>query len=127
MILYSESIYNKSFTGDTMKQAYLKACKWLSTNVISKVELAQQTVYKIEKSTDTVPTVTITILVEISEEEIFERHCKICQEMSKSFFINEQTDCKWCKVRAFDKRLKKVLYNKKSYAKQMLLEQLGER
>jgi hypothetical protein len=38
MIKYSQEFFKKSFTADDMKSAYLSACKWYSTNVLSKAE-----------------------------------------------------------------------------------------
>ena len=42
-IKYSTEFFSISFSGKNMKDAYLKACKWYATNVLSKDELHNST------------------------------------------------------------------------------------
>lgn len=128
MILYTESIYTKCFSDSTMKDAYLKACKWLSTNIISKNEFASAMSYKFEKknagSIKNPPTIELIIFVEIPEEEAVENHCKVCREVNSSFFMKDSTDCNNCKLKAFDRRLQSSMQTKKNYLKEQLMKSI---
>lgn len=97
------------FSGQTMKEAYMKAVKWVSTNVISKEEL-KDVLVSFEKSPQgSSPIVTVTLHTFLDEKAIKERHCEICRETHKSFFINENCNCDWCLVAAFQRRADDML------------------
>ena len=65
----------------------MKAVKWVATNVLSKDELHNVLVeYDKDKQS---PTVTVHLYAAFPEKEVKEQHCKCCEEMHHSFFINE--------------------------------------
>lgn len=122
MIRYSEEFMKKSFVAETMKKAYLKAAKWVASNVISKVELKEVLVSyeKTEDEESQLPTVVVHLSVSLSEKELRERHCKICKEFHGLFFINENCNCSWCNTKAYQRRTDEMIKNKKSYYKSMI-------
>ena len=125
MIKYSEEFYKRTFTAKNMKEAYMKAVKWYSTNVLSKAEFKNVHVQYIKD--DKSPTITIHLFaVQDGEEEIMKEHCKCCEEMHHSFFINEDTHCSRCSAAGFQNRLGKRINIKKDYYKEMLRKRLGE-
>lgn len=110
---YSEVIYQKTFSGKNMKDAYLKACKWYASNVLSKDELRDVSVEYIKDKQ--YPTVTARLFVSIEEPDVKAEHCKICKETHKAFFINENTNCSWCNCDAYHRRLDRMLKTKSAY------------
>lgn len=117
MAKYTDTVYQLSFSAKTMKDAYLKACKWYASNVLSKDELQDVQVEYIKDNKKQLPTVTARLFVSIEEAEVKANHCAICKETHKSFFINENTNCAWCQIAAFDRRIQQQLNNKRSYIK----------
>ena len=102
-MLIAEKILEKDFQGKTTKEEYLNCCKWLSTNVIA-VNNSKHITYRTEKveTDDWSRIVRLTLYVTADEEEICERNCNICKEVTGSFFM--------CKVPPYRKRLKDKLH-----------------
>lgn len=118
MIEYSEEFARKKFTAESKKDAYMKAVKWVATNVIAKVEL-QNVMIRYEKD-EQFPTVTVHLYVAMTEKELRERHCNICKEMHKAFFINENCNCSWCNAKAYQERTNQSISEKKTYYREIL-------
>lgn len=116
-IRYSEKFYSKKFSEETSKKAYLKACKWLAKYVLSKSEFANIDfgIKKIDEST-----FQLNLYAVLSEEELRERHCNICKEIHSSFFYSEETNCEWCKLKAYHKRADEQLEEKVKYYRDKL-------
>ena len=115
-LLYTEEFASKMFVGNTMKDAYLKAVKWYASAVLAKDEL--RSVYcSYEKVHDAqLPTIVIHLFVSMIEEEVRQAHCSICRETHNSFFMSEETNCEWCKLKAYQKRCdQKMLVKKQRY------------
>lgn len=110
---------SKQFSANTRKDAYLKAVKWVATNVISKDEL-KDVIVKYEKDIQ-YPTITVHLFVSVDEEYVGERHCKICNETHKAFFISEETNCSWCKVSAYRKRLEEIVNVKAGFCSEKIM------
>lgn len=126
MIKYSKEFYKKSFTENTMKEAYLKAMKWYSTNVISKAEFANVHVQIVKEKESEFPTITLHLFaVQDGEQDVMASHCEKCREMHNSFFINKETDCNKCNALGFQRRLEQKINVKKEYYKEMLMKKLG--
>ena len=117
MAKYSEVVYQKSFSAKKMKDAYLKACKWYASNVLSKDELHDIQVEYIKENDKQYPTITARLFTSIEETEIKATHCAICKETHKSFFINENTNCAWCNTDAFERRIREQLNIKRGFVK----------
>ena len=39
MVVYCEEFFEKKFVSETMKDAYMKAAKWVASNVISRKDM----------------------------------------------------------------------------------------
>lgn len=110
-MLIAEKIMEKEFQSKTMKQAYLDCCKWVSTNIIA-VNNSKHITYKVEKvKTDNwEQKILLTVYVVADEEEILERNCNICREVTSSFFMAQNKYmCEVCKVPSYRKRLMEKL------------------
>lgn len=121
MVKFSEEFGKKKFTADSMKEAYLKACKWYATNVLAKDEM--QEVHVVFEKDKHSPTVTIHLSVVLKEKEVLEQHCTCCKEMHHSFFINEDTACNRCSAMGYQRRLEQKIQVKKTYYRELLSKQ----
>ena len=122
MIKYSREFLRKSFTGEDMKSAYLSACKWFSTNILSKAEFKNVHVQFIKEDEDKTESPTITVCLfaaQDSEDEVMAEHCKICKEMHCHFFITEATHCGNCSALGFQKRLERGINIKSDWYKEL--------
>ena len=124
MLKYSEEFMSKKFIAETMKAAYMKAVKWVASNVISKVELKEVLVSyeKTEDEENQLPTIVVHLSAGLSENELRERHCKICKEFHGLFFINENCNCAWCNTKAYQRRTDEMIKTKKNYYKSILMK-----
>lgn len=106
--------YKKRFVGSSTKEAYLNACKWVASNVIRIDELARNTSIKYikEEADEQLPTITVILYAIVNEDEIRERHCKLCKETHSLFFINENCNCSWCNTSAYGRRCDDFLKKK---------------
>lgn len=121
MIKFSQEFYKIKFTAESMKEAYMKACKWYATNVLSKAELQNVHVEFIKNMDEQFPTVTAHLYAVLdNEEEVFAKHCKCCEEMHHSFFINENNNCNICAVNGYQNRMQQMIAVKKSWYKDLL-------
>lgn len=122
-MLVSEKIKEKEFTGTNIKDAYLKCCKWISTNIIA-INNSNNVTFKIEKVETKSPMnrVKLTIYVSVDEEEVSIRNCSICKEVSGSFFMKENKYmCEVCKVQPYRNRMKNKLKSVKEGLKGKVL------
>ncbi len=118
MIKYCKEFGHKNFTADTMKNAYMSAVKWVATYVLSKDELHEVLVeYQKDKKS---PSVTVRLYAAMLEKEVKEQHCKCCEEMHHSFFINENNNCNICAAAGFQNRLEQRMSIKSSYYREIL-------
>lgn len=117
---FSEEFFSKVFKSKkSLKDAYLKATKWVAVNIISRDEFENvQVKYEKDKYATSI---TIHLFAALNkEEDVMSKHCKICKEMHSSFFINEATHCDKCSARAFQKRLESLMTVKKQYYKELI-------
>ena len=117
-ILYSQPFGRKVFKGASIKDAYMKACKWYASNVIVKDKLHNVQVEYIKDVKAN--TVTIVLYAVLSETDVKEQHCQCCKEMQNSFFINEDTHCNRSSAAGYQRRLEQKLSVKLSYYKELL-------
>lgn len=121
MIKYSREFFRKTFTADTMKEAYMIAVKWYASNILSKVEFANVHAQFVKSNDGESPAITIHLFaVQDNEKDVMEQHCTCCREMHKSFFINEDTNCNRCSAKGFQNRLEGKLAIKRSYYREIL-------
>lgn len=118
---YAEKIFRKRFSAERSKDAFLKAAEWLAKNVISKKDEIGDFTFGIEKVKDSEqPTFELTLYVSLDEKEVMERHCKICEEVHKLFYVNEENNCNSCSVKAYRKRMEEAIKIKGSYIKSVV-------
>lgn len=121
-MMVSEKIIEKHFSAVTMKEAYLKACKWISSNIIA-VNNSQNITYQIRKEKgEFEKRVTLDVYVTVDEREVQERHCEICKEMTGSFFMKQNKYmCESCKLLPYKRRVEEKMRNVKEGLKGKIL------
>lgn len=120
MIIYCKEFFKKKFAAETMKAAYMSACKWYATNVLSKAELHNVQIEFEKNDKEQFPTVVIHLFAVFSEDELRERHCKICKESHSLFFMNGNYNCNRCEVKAYQTRMDDMLRVKLEYYRQLI-------
>lgn len=121
MIKYSQEFFKKSFTAGDMKSAYLSACKWYSTNIISKAEFLNVHVKFVKEKKEESPTITIYLFAVLDgEPEAMAQYCKCCKEFNGLFYINRTCDCDKCEVSKFQERLEEKSKIKTSWYRELL-------
>lgn len=114
----------KRFRADTLSKAKTKALKWVGKYVMCK-DTTSDVSYTFERSKDDDAEVIVTLFTSIDETEQRERHCSICREFHKTFFINENINCNECKAKAYQQRLSDMLKVKKSHYRAELKKAMG--
>ncbi len=122
MIRYSEEFAKKDFTADTMKEAYMKAVKWYATNILSNdilkdVQVSYEKIYDGNR-----PVIRMRIFALLDESTLRRNHCEICKESHKLFYISEETNCNWCKVKAYQERMKDTIKQKRTAYRESLVK-----
>ena len=114
MVKYTEPIMRKKFSGETLKEAKVKALQW-TAKVMCKDELGGISFDIKEEDNSKLPTVALTLYVSILDSEARERHCQICKEFHSLFFINENCNCSECKAIGLQNRMHEMLQPKKAF------------
>jgi uncharacterized paraquat-inducible protein A len=118
--------FEKEFTDEDSKQAYLNACKWVAQNIISKVEISD-TMWKIEKKPKaSYPTFQLELYCMLNDTEGEKGFCTRCKELHCSFFVNEEYNCNRCNMKAYLRQAEDKLRIKKQYRKELLNNILDE-
>lgn len=125
-IRYSKEFFKKKFTAGTMKEAYMAAVKWYSTNVISKDELHSVQVEFVKEDKAQFPTITIHLYAVLSEDELRERYCKLCKESHSLFYMNSNYNCNRCEAKAYQVRTDEMLRIKLDYYRELILKREKE-
>ena len=114
--------FSKEFSASESKDAYLKACRWVANNVVSKTTDIGETFWKIEKvlSTESKTTFKLELYCTIDMKEETKKFCERCKSFHKSFFINENYNCSRCYMMASSEGTKTKLKNKKQYRKERM-------
>ena len=120
MITYSKEFFRKKFSADTMKIAYMNACKWYATNVLSKDELHNVQVEFEKNSKGEFPTVVIHLFAVLKENELRDRYCKLCKESHSLFYMNQNYNCNRCEAKAYQARTDDMLRIKLEYYRQLI-------
>lgn len=130
-MLYIRKIFEKTFKGKTSKDAYLHACKFVASKVISKASKVEagKIVWDIAKEEDdeaSLPTFRLTLYHKFDDAEFSKLTCKSCKQFHKSFFINEQYDCNRCKKAGYLKQVEEKLSIGAEYSKRKIDEELSK-
>ena len=121
-ICYSKQFAQKVFRGITTKDAYMKAVKWYASNVIAKDELHEIQVEFVKG----INQVTVKLFAVLPEQAIRDKHCEVCKEIHKSFFINEANNCNVCNASAYQRRLDQQMSVKCGYYKELFSKMEGK-
>lgn len=109
-MVVGEKIKEKEFSGKNAKDAYLKACKWISSNILA-ANNSEHICYRIYKAPK-VATVRVVVYLYTDETEIHERQCDICREMSRNFYMqNNKYKCENCTLPPYRRRIQLKLEN----------------
>jgi hypothetical protein len=112
--------FEKTFTSNISKDAYLKACKWAAKYIIDKAEIGE-VLYSVDKVHEAdLPTFKIVLYARFNDHDYKESVCKRCQEFHSLFYINQQFNCNRCNLTAYRTQLQQKLEMKKQYRKERL-------
>jgi hypothetical protein len=122
---YSKRILSKIFKDKNSKNCYLQVCRWVANNIVSDDNISKFCSYTIVKKYNEqmgVYEYTLEVYAKISQAEVKNHHCQICKETHGLFFMSEETNCNWCKVAAFDRRINDEIKKKQIYIKEKMTE-----
>lgn len=123
MIVYSEKVYEKDFSDEISKKAYLEACKWLATYVYGRGNLSEYITVQIQKQQKKKkPTFRVTLFITINEKEVKESYCKKCQQLHTIFYCIDKPNCSECKITGYRKQLQEKVSGIKDMVKEILIE-----
>lgn len=106
-MLVCEEVYRKEFVAHKTKDAYLDACKWVSSNVIA-VNNSEHITYKIVKQE--YGKVLLILYATAEEQEIKEQHCGVCKEVNSHFYMKENVYmCYTCRMNPYRERMQNKL------------------
>lgn len=128
-MIYIQKFYEREFKDDDPKKAYLKACKFVASNIISKgskVEVSKVTwdVARVEQEGD-LPTFRLTLYYRFDDTDFMKQTCDACKEFHKSFFINENFNCNRCNKVGYEKNIEQKLMIGSEYIRKMLDDELN--
>lgn len=122
---YSQEFYRKEFEGASFKDAYLKACKWYATNIISTDEFEGVQVEFEKGPSKEFPSVIIHLFVTVDENKLKNEHCQVCREAHRLFYMND-INCQNCNVAGYQRRSKSILDVRKEFYKEKLKQKCYE-
>ena len=127
---YVKKFYEREFKAESSKAAYLKACRFVASNVISKgskVEVSKVTwnVVKVEAEGN-LPTFRLTLYYKFDDTEFMKQSCEACKQFHKSFFINENFNCNRCNKVGYEKNIEQKLTNGTEYFKKQIDDELNK-
>lgn len=93
-----------------MKEAYMSACKWYASTVLSKNELNHVSVEFIKNPPDInqSPSVTVKLYAYQESSKVKTMHCEACKEVHKIFYMND-VNCNTCNIKSYQKRIIEAL------------------
>uniref|UniRef100_A0AAU8B148 Phage protein n=1 Tax=Dulem virus 36 TaxID=3145754 RepID=A0AAU8B148_9CAUD len=120
----NEKLFERIFEGETTKEAYMNACKWLASNVIAvnNMEYIQCKFIKVDKGyTNYAKSIRLEVYAMLEEKEEFEHFCKVCKEAGNLFYsVEDKYRCYNCKLKPYRDRVKQDIDRRKDYIKGVL-------
>ena len=110
----SIKVFEKTFSDEVSKKAYLKACKWIAKHLV-EVSNIQYEIKKV-KNAD-LPTFRLTIYRVFDTKNFDNEFCASCKEFHKTFYINQDYDCNWCRVTAYKNQLNRKIIKEQIHSK----------
>lgn len=128
-MLYIHKFYERDFKDEDSKAAYLKACKFVASNVISKgskVEVSKVTwnIQRVDDKGD-LPTFRLELYYTFDDTQFMEQTCNACKEFHKSFFINQDYNCSRCNKVGYEKNVNQKLMIGAEYFRKLLENELN--
>lgn len=128
MITYSEKVYEKSFSNEVSKQAYLDACVWLAKHVYSRGNLPNYISVKIVKAEKKIKNkfvFKVEVFATIEEDKVYENFCYKCKQMHTIFYSIDKPECCKCNMFVYRQRIAENMQGVKSHISE-ILEELDE-
>ena len=129
MANYSKRIMRKEFSSTDSKKAYLDTCKWYANHVVNNYEVSEKcscSILRAYNSDTGIYTFTLELNVNVDEKEVKKKHCNICKETHNTLFKCDETNCNWCKLKAYQRRMDELIANKVQYYKECLNRHVEE-
>ena len=123
-----KKFYEREFKAEDSKNAYLKACKFVASNIISKgskVEVSKVT-WDVVRVEGDLPTFRLTLYYKFDDTDFMKQSCDACKEFHKSFFINENYNCNRCNKVGYEKNIEQRLLTGAEYFRKMLDDELNK-
>ena len=123
-----KKFYEREFKAEDSKNAYLKACKFVASNIISKgskVEVSKVT-WDVVRVEGDLPTFCLTLYYKFDDTDFMKQSCDACKEFHKSFFINENYNCNRCNKVGYEKNIEQRLLTGAEYFRKMLDDELNK-
>ena len=125
---YIQKFYEREFRDEDPKKAYLKASKFVASNIISKgskVEVSKVT-WDVVRVDGDLPTFRLTLYYKFDDTKFMEQTCEACKQFHKSFFINENFNCNRCNNVGYEKNIEQKLTIGADYLRQLLDNELNK-
>ena len=125
---YIKKFYEREFRDEDPKKAYLKASKFVASNIISKgskVEVSKVT-WDVVRVDGDLPTFRLTLYYKFDDTKFMEQTCEACKQFHKSFFINENFNCNRCNKVGYEKNIEQKLMIGADYLRQLLDNELNK-
>lgn len=127
-MVYIEKFYERNFKAENAKDAYLKACSFVASNILSKKSKVEAT--KVTWDVTNVseegglPTFRLSLYYKFDDTEFMHQTCEACKQFHKSFFINENFNCDKCNKVGYEKNVKQKLMIGAEYLRKKLEDEL---
>lgn len=128
VMIYIQKFYEREFKNTDPKKAYLKASKFVASNIISKaseVEVSKVT-WNIDRVEGDLPTFRLTLYYKFDDTEFMKQTCEACKQFHKSFFINENFNCSRCNKVGYEKNIEQKLLIGAEHFKKKLDNELNK-
>lgn len=127
-MLYVQKFYEKTFKAKKSKDAYMKACKFVASNVVSKaskVEAAKVTWEILKEEEADLPTFRLVLYAKFDDTEFMKQTCQACKDFHCSFFVNENYNCDRCNKVGYEKNVQQKLGIVTDYLRKILDNELS--
>lgn len=127
-MIHIQKFYERNFADEDSKKAYMKACKFVAKNILSKgskVEVSKVSWDIIRVEDRDLPTFRLTIYYKFDDKEFMQQTCNACKQFHKSFFVNENFNCSRCNKVGYEKNLEQKLMIGSDYFKRILDDELN--
>lgn len=127
-MIYIQKFYERDFKDEDPKKAYLKASKFVASNIISKgskVEVSKVT-WDVVRVEGDLPTFRLTLYYKFDDTDFMKQTCEACKQFHKSFFINENFNCSRCNKVGYEKNIEQKLLIGTDYFRKLLDDELNK-